>query len=107
MIITHLMVRVFGDYIHVDDLARAAHLFALEYLSSHHSTIFNVGYGRGFSVKEVLETMQHVSQCDFKTESALSVVMATLQYSLLIIEKFWKLLKRCMEAPFLYFIMII
>ena len=55
------------DYIHVDDLARA-HLFALEYLSSHHSTIFNVGYGRGFSVKEVLETMQRVSQCNFEVK---------------------------------------
>lgn len=55
------------DYIHVDDLSRA-HLFALKYLETQDSTIFNVGYGRGFSVKEVLETMQHVSQCDFKTK---------------------------------------
>ncbi len=42
------------DYIHVEDLA-AAHLQALDYLrSGGASTILNCGYGRGFSVREVL-----------------------------------------------------
>jgi UDP-glucose 4-epimerase len=42
------------DYIHVEDLA-AAHLQALDYLrSGGASTVLNCGYGRGFSVREVL-----------------------------------------------------
>lgn len=52
------------DYIHVDDLSRA-HLFAVEYLETHNSIVFNVGYGKGFSVKDVLETMKRVSHSDF------------------------------------------
>jgi UDP-glucose 4-epimerase len=62
------------DYIHVDDLA-LAHLKALEYLNTHHPSttdhqpnIFNVGYGHGFSVKEVIETMKKVSKVDFTVE---------------------------------------
>ncbi len=53
------------DYIHVEDLA-SAHLKALEYLEEHNeSNIFNCGYGHGFSVKEVLDTMRKVSGVDF------------------------------------------
>ena len=58
------------DYIHVSDLADA-HLSALEYLNEHEkSETFNVGYGRGFSVKEVIETAKKVSGVDFKVISA-------------------------------------
>lgn len=61
------------DYIHVDDLA-SAHLRALEYLDSDHENtrpnIFNVGYGHGFSVKEVIDTMKTVSGVDFTVEKA-------------------------------------
>ena len=53
------------DYIHVEDLA-AAHLQALDYLDEHNSNIFNVGYGHGFSVYEVLDTMKAISGVDFK-----------------------------------------
>ncbi|MBR8465214.1 UDP-glucose 4-epimerase GalE [Campylobacter sp. faydin G-140] len=53
------------DYIHVSDLADA-HLAALEYIDSNDSEIFNVGYGRGFSVKEVIEVAKRVSGVDFK-----------------------------------------
>jgi UDP-glucose 4-epimerase len=52
------------DYIHVEDLA-AAHLQALAYLDAHESDTFNVGYGHGFSVSEVLQTMKEVSRVDF------------------------------------------
>lgn len=52
------------DYIHIDDLSYA-HIFALHYLQDHPSEIFNVGYGKGYSVKEVLETMQQVSHVPF------------------------------------------
>jgi UDP-glucose 4-epimerase len=43
------------DYIHVEDLA-SAHLKALDYLrAGGASTTLNCGYGRGFSVREVLK----------------------------------------------------
>ena len=49
------------DYIHVEDLAKA-HLCALEHLAGGgRSQILNCGYGRGFSVREVLETVGNVS----------------------------------------------
>ncbi|MCX7051772.1 MAG: NAD-dependent epimerase/dehydratase family protein, partial [Proteobacteria bacterium] len=42
------------DYLHVEDLARA-HLDALDYLRrGGESTTLNVGYGHGYSVREVL-----------------------------------------------------
>lgn len=46
------------DYIHVSDLA-AAHVLALEALIAQHqrSMVMNCGYGRGFSVLEVLEAV--------------------------------------------------
>ena len=49
------------DYIHVDDLARA-HLDALDYLRrGAASTVLNCGYGHGYSVREVLESVQRVA----------------------------------------------
>lgn len=49
------------DYIHVDDLAQA-HLLALQYLlSGGTSDIFNLGTGRGYSVKEVIDVVQQVT----------------------------------------------
>jgi len=49
------------DYIHVEDLA-SAHLDALNYLRNNGESItLNVGYGRGFSVREVLSTVAKVS----------------------------------------------
>ncbi|MCD8213343.1 MAG: UDP-glucose 4-epimerase GalE [Campylobacter sp.] len=52
------------DYIHVSDLADA-HLAALNFIDKNESEIFNVGYGRGFSVKEVIEATKRVSGVDF------------------------------------------
>ena len=49
------------DYIHVEDLA-AAHLRALDHLrAGGASTTLNCGYGRGFSVREVLDAVDRVS----------------------------------------------
>lgn len=57
------------DYIHVNDLAQA-HLDALRYLTSGgRSSIFNCGYGHGYSVNEVISMAKKVSGVDFSVES--------------------------------------
>lgn len=56
------------DYIHVEDLARA-HLDALRYLRKGGvSDTFNCGYGRGFSVREVLRMVEKVSGVRLRIE---------------------------------------
>jgi UDP-glucose 4-epimerase len=58
------------DYIHVSDLADA-HKLALHYLRSGGIPLtLNCGYGHGFSVREVIETVKRVSTIDFKIENA-------------------------------------
>lgn len=57
------------DYIHVSDLARA-HLCALDHLrEGGEGGVFNCGYGRGASVREVLAAVERVSgqQLDIRT----------------------------------------
>lgn len=58
------------DYIHVSDLADA-HLAALDYLGgdeqvSHH--VFNVGTGRGTSVREIVDGLREVTGIDFAAD---------------------------------------
>jgi UDP-glucose 4-epimerase len=49
------------DYIHVEDLA-SAHLCALQYLRAAGTPqILNCGYGRGYSVRQVLDAVARVS----------------------------------------------
>jgi UDP-glucose 4-epimerase len=49
------------DYIHVNDLAEA-HILALESLvGKGRSSVFNLGNGRGFSVREVIRTAERVT----------------------------------------------
>lgn len=56
------------DYIHVLDLADV-HLLALEKLGKEEkSNFFNVGTGKGYSVREVVEMVKKVSGVDFKVE---------------------------------------
>ena len=58
------------NYIHIDDLA-SAHFWALKKLiECNVSEIYNVGYGKGFSVKEVINCVKKVSGKDFLVESA-------------------------------------
>ncbi len=58
------------DYIHVSDLTRA-HSDALRYLrSGAPSVTLNCGYGHGYSVFEVIDTIKRVSGADFKVEMA-------------------------------------
>lgn len=53
------------DYIHVSDLADA-HLAALDHLRGDGPSLtLNCGYGRGYSVLEVIEVMKRVSGVDF------------------------------------------
>lgn len=54
------------DYIHVSDLANA-HILALEYLlAGGKSEVFNLGNGNGFSVREVIQTVQEITGKDLK-----------------------------------------
>jgi UDP-glucose-4-epimerase GalE len=48
------------DYVHVDDLA-AAHVLAVEQLQPGSHRVFNIGIGRGYSVREVIETARAVT----------------------------------------------
>jgi UDP-glucose 4-epimerase len=48
------------DYIHVSDLA-SAHLLVLDALRQSDKLIFNLGNGRGFSVREVIEVARRVT----------------------------------------------
>jgi UDP-glucose 4-epimerase len=56
------------DYVHVEDLARA-HLDALRYLEQGgESDTFNCGYGRGYSVREVLRMVEQVANAKLRIE---------------------------------------
>ncbi len=57
------------DYIHVKDLA-LAHILALEKLDQKHSAAYNLGSGRGFSVKEVVDMAKKITGVDFKTKNS-------------------------------------
>jgi len=48
------------DYIHVEDLA-AAHVLALEALRERETAIYNLGNGRGYSVRQVVEVAREVT----------------------------------------------
>lgn len=54
-----------GDYIHVNDLADA-HVKAYEYLcKENQSNIFNLGKGKSYSVREVIDICKNDTDCDF------------------------------------------
>lgn len=48
------------DYIHLADLA-SAHILALEALGERDKLVYNLGSGRGYSVREVIETARAVT----------------------------------------------
>ena len=56
------------DYIHIEDLC-GAHLLALNELSKNCELVYNLGNGKGYSVKEVIETVKTVSGKDFKVSA--------------------------------------
>lgn len=56
------------DYIHVTDLA-TAHILALKKLREDKKSVtYNLGNGKGFSVKEVIELSKEITGIDFKVE---------------------------------------
>jgi UDP-glucose 4-epimerase len=58
------------DYIHVSDLVRA-HSDALRHLGAGGASVtLNCGYGRGFSVLEVIDTVKTISGRDFPVDLA-------------------------------------
>ncbi len=57
------------DYIHVSDLAEA-HVLGLDYLDSGDSVALNLGTGRGYSVKEVVSTIERVTGRKVPTQMA-------------------------------------
>lgn len=58
------------DYVHVTDLAHA-HLLALDHLrAGGDSAVLNCGYGRGYSVHEVVDAVKRVSGIDFDVRLA-------------------------------------
>lgn len=56
------------DYIHVIDLADA-HILALNVMERR-SEVYNLGYGSGYSVAEVVEMSRQVTGCRISTEAA-------------------------------------
>lgn len=56
------------DYIHVNDLAEAHILAVSHLLKEKESGVYNLGYGKGFSVWEIVKAVQKVTGRDFKIE---------------------------------------
>ncbi len=55
------------DYIHVSDLAEA-HLLAMTALETRDRLIYNLGNGKGFSVREVIDSVRRVTGRPIKVE---------------------------------------
>jgi UDP-glucose 4-epimerase len=48
------------DYIHIEDLA-SAHVLALDALDTYQTMAYNLGNGRGYSIREVIDTARSVT----------------------------------------------
>ncbi|HML73468.1 MAG TPA: UDP-glucose 4-epimerase GalE [Anaerohalosphaeraceae bacterium] len=57
------------DYIHVEDLAKA-HLLALARLDSETEQVYNLGNGKGYTVRQVIDCVRKVSGKEFKVIEA-------------------------------------
>ena len=53
------------DYIHIEDLC-SAHLLALAKLDKEAEIAYNLGNGKGYTVRQVIETVKKVSGRDFR-----------------------------------------
>lgn len=51
------------DYVHVEDIARG-HLLALRYLQNcGESVVLNLGTGRGYSIRQIVDVLQKIAGC--------------------------------------------
>jgi UDP-glucose 4-epimerase len=57
------------DYVHIEDLA-AAHVLALDAPEAGEHRIYNLGNGRGFSVREVIVAAAEVTGCEIPVHEA-------------------------------------
>lgn len=58
------------DYIHVKDLA-IAHILTLNALyKNHYSSVYNLGCGRGYSVRQVISIAKKITGIDFKIKKS-------------------------------------
>lgn len=57
------------DYLHVDDLCNA-HLMAIESIAAGDTRFYNLGIGRGISVREVIESARRVTGCRIPVEES-------------------------------------
>lgn len=57
------------DYIFIEDLCHA-HILALNKLDTNDDLIYNLGNGKGYSVREVIETVKKISGRNFKVIEA-------------------------------------
>ncbi len=56
------------DYIHVEDLSEL-HILAMNYImEAEDNLVINCGYGKGYSVREVIDTAKKVTGRDFRVE---------------------------------------
>jgi UDP-glucose 4-epimerase len=55
------------DYVHVEDLI-TAHILAMESLKSGETQQYNIGIGRGYSVREVIDAVQRITGVAFEIE---------------------------------------
>lgn len=55
------------DYVHVEDLC-AAHIVAMNALKPGDMRFYNLGIGRGYSVKEIIDSVRRVTGIDFPIE---------------------------------------
>ncbi|OOE12420.1 UDP-glucose 4-epimerase GalE [Fictibacillus arsenicus] len=58
------------DYVHVMDLADAHYRALNKIRNENEGGVYNLGNGKGFSVKEVIETCREVTQCEIKVETS-------------------------------------
>ena len=57
------------DYIHIEDLADA-HIKALSYLENNQSDIFNCGYGVGYSVAQIIDSVKSITNKTFTVKQS-------------------------------------
>ena len=60
---------VAGADIYIDDLSDT-HIKATDYLWNNKSDIFNCGYGHGYSVKQIMQSIKDVIKVEFKVVEA-------------------------------------